>query len=429
MIITTHSLKAGAAISLLLAAVPCIAADFFLKNGDKVSMIGDSITEQHLYSTYVEAWSLTRFPSWDLKFFNVGIGGDNATWGGERFKRDVLSCGATAMTVNFGMNDCGGPGSKFDEPRYNEFKHAMQKLADQITAAKIRVAWCTTTPAEVMDEGPSVLPYILNLEKFSGAVKEIAATNGHALFIDQFHPFVAAIDKARAVNPKNRIGGGDVVHPGGPGQTLMAAEILKGMSFPTLVAAVEINATARKVVQNKNCAIEGLKVAADGKITFQQKDNALPFFPEGDAKTILQWVPILEQMNGYHLKVTGLKPGQYAIGLGGTTVATNSAAELGQGVNLAAAVLAAGPIADQVKAVAAAINAKNSFFHDRIFCEVLRAGNVPAFMEITPEQVEAKRMSVFNERMKKMPELFDAIRKTLVMQAHSVEIAPVTKAN
>jgi hypothetical protein len=280
-----------------------------------------------------------------------------------------------------------------------------------------------------MDEGPSVLPYILNLEKFSGAVKEIAATNGHALFIDQFHPFVAAIDKARAANPKNRIGGGDVVHPGGPGQTLMAAEILKGMSFPTLVAAVEINATARKVVQNKNCAIEGLKVAADGKITFQQKDSALPFFPEGDAKTILQWVPILEQMNGYHLKVTGLKPGQYAIGLGGTTVATNSAAELGQGDNLAAAVLAAGPIAEQVKAVAAAINAKNSFFHDRIFCEVLRAGNVPAFMEITPEQVVAKRMSVFNERMKKMPELFDAIRKTLVLQAHAVEIAPVAKAN
>ena len=71
----------------------------------------------------------------------------------------------------------------------------------------------------------------------------------------------------------------------------MAAEILKGMSFPTLVAAVEINAASRKVVQNKNCQIEGLKVAADGRIEFQQKDNALPFFPDGDAKNILQWVP------------------------------------------------------------------------------------------------------------------------------------------
>jgi lysophospholipase L1-like esterase len=422
----THLMKyTTTAISLLLTALPCAAADFFLKNGDKVAMIGDSITEQHLYSTYVEAWTLTRFPAWDLKFFNVGIGGDNATWGGERFKRDVVGCGATAMTVNFGMNDCGGPGSTFDENRYKEFKNAMQKIADQIKAANIRVAWCTTTPAEVMDEGPSVLPYILNLEKYSGAVKEIAATNGNALFIDQFHPFVAAIDKARAANPKNRIGGGDVVHPGQPGQTLMAAEILKGMSFPTLVAAVEINAATRQVVQNKNCQIEGLKVAAGGTIEFQQKDNALPFFPDGDAKNILQWAPVLEQMNGYHLKVTGLKTGQYEVRLGKVKVADYSAVQLGAGVNLAAAALTAGPVADQVKAVATAISAKNSYFHDRIFCEVLRGGDVPAFMEMKREQVEAKRMEVFNERMKMMPELFDAIRKSLVMQAHQVELVPV----
>jgi hypothetical protein len=56
------------AINLLLAAMPCTAADFFLKNGDKVVMMGDSITEQHLYSSYVETWALTRFPAWDLKF-------------------------------------------------------------------------------------------------------------------------------------------------------------------------------------------------------------------------------------------------------------------------------------------------------------------------------------------------------------------------
>jgi hypothetical protein len=205
----------------------------------------------------------------------------------------------------------------------------------------------------------------------------------------------------------------------------MAAEILKGMSFPTLVAALEISAASRKVVQNKNCQIEGLKIATDGRIEFQQKDNALPFFPEGDAKNILQWVPILEQMNGYHLKVTGLKTGQYEVRLGGVKVADHSAAQLGAGVNLAAAVLTAGPIADQVKAVAAAISAKNSYFHDRIFAGVLRAGGVPEFMEMTPAQVEAKRTAVFNERMQKMPELFEAIRKTLVMQAHQVEILPL----
>jgi len=415
----------AAATAMLFAALPCTAGDFFLKNGDKVVMMGDSITEQHMYSTYVETWALTRFPAWDLKFFNVGIGGDGAPGGSNRFKRDVLALEATAMTVNFGMNDCGGPGSNFNEGQYKNFTTSMQGIADQAKAARIRVAWCTTTPAEVMDEGPSVLPFIQNLEKFSAAVKLTAAANGDALFIDQFHPFVAAIDKARAANPKNRIGGGDVVHPGPPGQTLMAAEILKGMSFPPLVAAVEIDAASRKVVQNRNCLIAGLKVGADGTIGFQQKDDGLPFFPEGDARNILQWVPILEQMNRYHLKVTGLKTGHYEVRLGGVRVADFDTGQLGAGVNLTAAALAEGPIADQVKAVKAAISAKNSYFHDKIFAGVLRAGGVPEFMEITAEQVEAKRAAVFQERMKKMPELFEAIRKALVMRAHQVEIRPV----
>jgi len=129
-------------------------------------------------------------------------------------------------------------------------------------------------------------------------------------------------------------------------------------------------------------------------------------------------------MNGYNLEETGLKTGQYEVHLGGVKVANHSAAELSAGANLAAAVLAVGPIADQVKAVRTAVNANNSYFHDRIFGGVLRAGGVPEFMEIAPEQVEAKRMAVFKERMKKMPELFDAIRKVLVMQAHQFEIKP-----
>ena len=68
-------------------------------------MIGDSITEQHLYSNYVEMWTVTRFPSWKLTFRNVGIGGDTSGGGNARFGRDVLTHKPTAMTVDFGMND------------------------------------------------------------------------------------------------------------------------------------------------------------------------------------------------------------------------------------------------------------------------------------------------------------------------------------
>src|SRR6266853_6866721 len=55
-----------------------IAGDFFIKDGDRVVFLGDSITEQRLYTTYIEAYTLTRYPKWALYFRNVGWGGDTA---------------------------------------------------------------------------------------------------------------------------------------------------------------------------------------------------------------------------------------------------------------------------------------------------------------------------------------------------------------
>ena len=84
---------------------PASAQEFFLKKGDVVVVMGDSITEQRLYSNYLEIWCQTRFPSYNLVFRNVGIGGDRSTGGNGRFKRDVLPFKPTVLTVDFGMND------------------------------------------------------------------------------------------------------------------------------------------------------------------------------------------------------------------------------------------------------------------------------------------------------------------------------------
>src|SRR5437773_6336877 len=110
-------------------AAPVGAADFFFKDGDVIVMIGDSITEQHLYSNYVEMWTVTRFPAWNLTFRNVGIGGDRSTGGNGRFKRDVLAHQPTALTVDFGMND--GSYRPFDEPGFKTYMDGLQGIANQ----------------------------------------------------------------------------------------------------------------------------------------------------------------------------------------------------------------------------------------------------------------------------------------------------------
>ena len=223
-------------LMVVCSAVSIRAEDFFFKNGDVVVMIGDSITEQHLYSNYVEMWTVTRFPSWHLTFRNVGIGGDRSVGGNSRFARDVLIHKPTAMTVDFGMND--GSYRAFEEGTFKPYMDGLQGMADQAKSAKIRVAWATPQPLDTDEQGPTALTgYNQTLEKFSDGVKVIAEKNG-GVFVDQFHPYLAALDGARAKRPKyERITGGDAVHPGPPGQALMAASILKGLHFPSLVSS------------------------------------------------------------------------------------------------------------------------------------------------------------------------------------------------
>jgi hypothetical protein len=133
----------------------------------------------------------------------------------------------------------------------------------------------------------------VTLEKFSAGVKEIAAKN-NGLFIDQFHPYLEVLEKGRPNGVGDPITGGDAVHPGPPGQTVMAAAILKGLHFPKRVSAVEIDVATGKAVKEDNCKVTNV-VASTGQVQFERQDNALPFFPAG-ANVILKWTPIHDEL-------------------------------------------------------------------------------------------------------------------------------------
>ena len=428
-----HFLKMGS-FAVILAASTCLAfgaeksaADsaFFFKNGDRVVCYGDSITEQHLYSNYLETWIVTRFPSWNITFRNAGISGDRSPGGNIRFNRDVLSCGPTAMTVDFGMNDGNYRG--FEEQAFKIYMAGMQGIADQARSNNIRVAWVTPQPVEKRDAGPAIEGYATTLEKYSEGVKAIAGTN-EGFFVDQFHPYLDVMNKARVDNPSNCVMGGDWVHPGPPGQAVMASAILKAMNFPLLVSGVEIDAAKLAVVHADQCQITGLARGTNGGIAFSRLDAALPFFPE-QAISILKWTPILEEMNQYRLKVTGLNPGRYAVKLGGNLIADYDAAALSAGVNLAQPALAIGPVADQVKAVVAAVQAKNTFYHDRIFRGIMLVSfGLPDFIESRAgilAEIESQRTLAIAKRNVEMIKLDAAVGSALTIKSHQVDVVPL----
>ena len=410
-------------LSVPLYSVPLSAVhaeDFFFKDGDRVVMIGDSITEQHLYSNYVEMWTVTRFPKWKITFRNVGIGGDRSVGGNSRFARDVLLHKPTAMTVDFGMND--GSYREFSDQTFKPYMDGLQGMADQATAANIRTAWVTPQPLDNDEQGKTALTgYNQTLEKFSDGVRAISEKNS-GKFVDQFHPYLQVLDAARSKADKyNRITAGDAVHPGPPGQVLMAASILKGMNFPSLVAAVEIDAKQNKVVSQENCTVEGLQATATS-VKFKKLDKALPFFPE-DASSILPWTPILDELNDYKIQVTGLAPGKYKVRIDSVDVAELSAESLGAGVDIAAEVLQSGPIAEQAKKVKEAVENKNRYHHDQIFRGIILTGVPEWIYSVVPrEQLEEKKNALVNERLEKVAQLDVQVAESLKMEPHQFEI-------
>src|SRR5208283_4954883 len=98
-------------VAISILALTCYAQEpFSLKNGDRVVFFGDSITDQRLYTTYVETYVRTRFPQLDVTFVHSGWGGDRVTGGGgggidERLARDVNAYHPTVVTIMLGMND------------------------------------------------------------------------------------------------------------------------------------------------------------------------------------------------------------------------------------------------------------------------------------------------------------------------------------
>jgi hypothetical protein len=177
-------------------------------------------------------------------------------------------------------------------------------------------------------------------------------------------------------------------------------------------------------VAAKNCKVENL-AAKEGGLSFSRTDGALPFFP-ADAAGILPWAPILEELNDYRLKVTGLAAGKYEVRVGGQRIAELSAEQLAAGVNLASAALSAGPIADQSNAVRTAVENKNKYHHDMIFRGVVLS-NVPDWLygAVSREDVEARRKAVVEERLAKLPALDAEVAKALTMKANTFDIVPV----
>lgn len=360
-----------------------IAGDFLVKDGDRVVFLGDSITEQRLYTTYIEAYALTRHPGWKLSFRNVGWGGDTS-WLRQRthpdekalfaadeatqqkmvedsvgrgLSRDVLPLKPTVVTVKFGMNDHSY--QAFREDIFRAYVRSQDEIAKELKAHGARVAFLTPQPIEDKRPDPDKDARNESLRKFSDGLKEVCSREG-ATFVDQFDPYMAIMLRERASNPSVVIGGGDAVHPGPIGHTVMAWAILKGLGATPLVSKADVDYAAKKATTS-NCHVESLKTG-NGTVSFERLDEALPMPVDPRAEAATKLAPLLEDLDHYDLRITGLPAGSYELSIDGEAATKASAEELAQGVNLATR---AGPVTRQAQDVLDLVFKKNNLYFNR----------------------------------------------------------------
>jgi lysophospholipase L1-like esterase len=375
--------KILACLAAVTMAAARLAADFQIRDGDRVVFLGDSITEQRLYTTYIEAYALTRHPNWNLTFRNVGWGGDTA-WlrqrahpdEGQLFKaegeelstkvtdavgrglgRDVLPFKPTFVTVKFGMNDHSY--QKFRPDIFRAYARSQTEIATVLKRAGARVTFLTPQPIEERRPDPDIDDRNQSLRKFSDGLRGVAENTG-AGFVDQFNPFMKLMLDARAENPKAFIGGGDAVHPGPSGQTLMAWAVLKGMGATPLVSVAQIDASAQ-TAKTEACTISAVKMA-DGVLSFDRLDTSLPMPIDPRAEAALKLAPVLAELSRLELRVTGLTAATYDVLIDGESVGKVTSKELSEGWNFSNA---GGPITRQAREVLAGVFAKNEVFFNR----------------------------------------------------------------
>lgn len=354
----------GFALLLLgLAAAPCVRAEetsaFPLRDGDVWVMAGDSITAQHLHSNYFEAFCYARYPKMKFAFRNSGVGGHTIPSTLARFDYDIAAWKPTVVSVELGMNDQGGTPT----PR---FIANMTTMVERIRSIKARPVIFSASPINDGTTQARLGGGNKRLDEYATALKGFCARE-EIPYADQYHALldVWGKNKPREILANNlnslqqaakddSLAGaehlrafleaqeksktklismlGDPVHPGQPGQLMMAAALLKALHANAFVSNVILDADG-KVVTAKGCEVSNVK-AEDGKLSFDRLDECLPFPIPDEARGVLALDPTILALSFYELKVTGLKDGDYLLKINGVACGKLTAKALKAGVNL-----------------------------------------------------------------------------------------------
>ena len=390
-----------------------------LKEGDRLAIIGDSITEQRMYSRIIETYLTVCEPQLKIAARQFGWSGETAEGFLHRMTNDCLRFQPTVATLCYGMNDHKyRPFDMENEQWYAENSAAIVRSLQAAGAVVVlgspgcvgKVPRWTKSEAYTLDE--------LNINLCALRDCDIAlARDFKTPFADVFwNLFNAGYEAQVRFGPDYAVTGKDGVHPGWAGHLVMAYSFLRAMGLDGDIGTLTVDLGAQSATATAGHTVESFK---DNQLTVLS--SRYPFCASGETNSDTSvrsgatLVPFFQELSRFQLVVKNATAMEYRLVWGATTN-RYTAAQLAAGVNLAADFVD-NPFCESFQRVDEAVKAKQEYETKQIK-QIFHGPEGQTDMAKAVESTEAERAP-----------LAQAIAEAMTPVRHTILIQPVTAAN
>lgn len=321
----------------VLLIVVSLRAESLLPPNARVAVIGDSITEQKIYSKYIETYLLACTGRSDIKVFQFGWSGERAGGFAARLENDLAVFNPNVATTCYGMND--GSYKAYVPEIGAEYEKNMRAVIAGLQKAGVK-AMAIGSPGGVDPDfftRPTVKGEIYNenLAQLRDIAKKLAEENKQP-FANVHDTMMSALAKSKAALGKGYGPfGGDGFHPAAAGQLLMAQAFLKALGFDGEIGTITID------FKSESSASSGhvVKAGQGGSVTLESSKWPFCFDADptsaGSNRSILPFTSFNQDLNRLTLQVKNLGSTKAKVTWGGQSKEF-SREQLEAGVNLAA---------------------------------------------------------------------------------------------
>ena len=322
-------------LSILLAAVS-LRAESLLPPNARVAVIGDSITEQKIYSKYIETYLLACTGRSDIKVFQFGWSGERAGGFAARLENDLAIFNPNVATTCYGMND--GSYRPYAPEVGAEYEKNMRLVIDGLKKVGVK-AMAIGSPGGVdpdyFKKNVTGQDYNDNLSHLRDIAKKLAEENKQS-FANVYDTMISALTKSKAALGKEYGPfGGDGFHPAPAGQLLMAQAFLKALGFDGEIGTITVD------VKGTSTASSGhvVKGGQNGSVTLESTKWPFVFDADpasaGSNRSILPYTSFNQDLNRFTLKAVNLGSAKAKVTWGSQSKEFTRA-QLEAGINLAA---------------------------------------------------------------------------------------------